>query len=102
MTEKMLGDLGIRRVFLVTHAWHMPRALEVFEKAGVDAVPAPTGFVHKDPIRAGFGFEDRSTYGDWLPNAGALLKSYFALHEYLGRVWYRLRDWLRKEQGIGN
>ena len=94
MTRELLAKLGIDRVFLVTHAWHMPRALGMFEKAGVNAVPAPTGFVHKDPERAGFGFADRATYGDWLPNAGALLKSYFALHEYLGRVWYQFRNWL--------
>ena len=94
MTRELLDKLDIQRVFLVTHAWHMPRALEIFEKAGVNAIPAPTGFVHKNPDRDGFGFADWSTYGDWLPNAGALLKTYYALHEYLGRVWYQFRNWL--------
>lgn len=88
MTGKMLDDLGIQRVFLVTHAWHMPRALEVFERADVDAIPAPTAFVHKVKTEA--------KTSDWLPSAGALLNSYFALHEYLGRAWYRLRNRLRQ------
>ena len=70
MTRDLLDRLDIHRVFLVTHAWHMPRALERFQKAGVDAIPAPTGFVHKDPERAGFGPADRVTYRDWLPGAG--------------------------------
>ena len=88
MTGKMLDELGIHRVFLVTHAWHMPRALEVFERAGVAAIPAPTAFVHKG--------KTETKPSDWYPSAGALLNSYFALHEYLGRVWYRLRDRLRQ------
>ena len=33
-----------RRVYLVTHAWHMPRARLAFEHAGFTVIPAPTGF----------------------------------------------------------
>ncbi|MCW8906941.1 MAG: YdcF family protein [Sedimenticola sp.] len=82
----LLADLlekrGIRRIMLVTHAWHMLRALDVFEGAGIDTQPAPTGFVPSG--------SSRSAYSDWLPDAGALRNSYFALHEHLGRWWYRL------------
>jgi len=28
---------------------------------------------------------------DWIPNAGALSATTHALHEYIGRLWYRIR-----------
>lgn len=83
LTKELLDSLAIRKVLLVTHAWHMPRAVEVFRQAGIEVIPAPTAFYHTDD------FEQE--LWDWLPNAKALLHSYFALHEYLGRVWYQMR-----------
>lgn len=78
----LLEKHGIRKVILVTHAWHMLRALDVFEAAGINTQPAPTGFVSDASTRA--------SYTNWLPSASALRNSYFALHEHLGRWWYRL------------
>ncbi|HEB96414.1 MAG TPA: YdcF family protein [Sedimenticola thiotaurini] len=86
LTRDLLRSRGIGRVLLVTHAMHMPRALEAFQRAGIDAVPAPTRFFHVDD-----GAEELS---DWLPDPRALLISYYALHEQLGRLWYRLREHL--------
>lgn len=79
-STRLLKGLGIGEILLVTHSWHMPRALEAFEQAGMRAVPAPTGL--PGPT-VGLGV------GDWVPNAQALRMSYVALHEMLGRVWYR-------------
>lgn len=81
-SARILGREGVRRVLLVTHAWHMPRAVAAFRRAGLDPVPAPTGF-------AGMPTWDRLS--DWVPSVAGLRASYFALHEYLGRGWYRLR-----------
>ncbi len=45
----LLRDLDVQQVVLVTHGWHMPRALRAFkdaaarEKASWDVVPAPMG-----------------------------------------------------------
>ncbi len=72
---------GIERVFLVTHAWHMPRAVYAFRQAGLDPIPAPTAFVH--------GAGDRLL--DYLPRAYAVRHGYWALHEWLGLLWYRLQ-----------
>jgi uncharacterized SAM-binding protein YcdF (DUF218 family) len=83
-SAQMLGRDGVARVLLVTHAWHMPRAVGSFERAGIETVPAPTAFVHRE---GGSGPE----YRDWLPSARAFLDSYFALHEYLGQAWYQLK-----------
>ncbi len=85
-TGVLLQRLGIRKVFLVTHAWHMPRAMNAFRRTGIEPVAAPTGFAGvREPEK---GLEE------WLPSANAFNKSYYALHEHLGGVWYRLRDTL--------
>jgi uncharacterized SAM-binding protein YcdF (DUF218 family) len=77
----MLAPEGIDRVALVSHGWHLPRAVAVFERAGFQVVPAPTLV----PVGR------RSTALDWLPDAAALERAVLALHEHLGGVWYRLR-----------
>jgi uncharacterized SAM-binding protein YcdF (DUF218 family) len=87
-SRPMLERDGIGRVLLVTHAWHMGRSVEAFERAGIPVIPAPTGFVHRPGWR-----EDLEWY-DWLPDAKALMTSYYAVHEHLGRVWYQIRYWM--------
>jgi uncharacterized SAM-binding protein YcdF (DUF218 family) len=79
-STEILKREGIQRVYVVTHAWHMPRALLAFEKAGLDVVPAPTAFVS----RSGRLWED------FVPSAPAFLLTYYALHEWVGIAWYRL------------
>jgi uncharacterized SAM-binding protein YcdF (DUF218 family) len=85
-TSKLLKTLGIKKVALVTHAWHMPRAMKVFSLNGVDTIAAPTIFT------SGKITVTRSLTKDWLPGSRALRNSYYALHEYIGMAWYRLRD----------
>ncbi len=80
--KPLLNKRGIRKIMLVTHAWHMLRAMDVFVAAGIEVQPAPTGFAH--------GPTGRPAYYAWLPTANAFMNSYFALHEHLGRWWYRL------------
>lgn len=72
---------GIHRIYLVTHAWHMPRAAWAFRRAGLEVVPAPTAFI----TVAGDGFEQA-----WLPSALALYQVSLGLHETTGLLWYRL------------
>jgi uncharacterized SAM-binding protein YcdF (DUF218 family) len=84
-SAELLAEAGVRRILLVTHAWHLPRAVLAFAGTGLEVIPAPTAFVHK----AGAELE----MGDFFPSARALQKSYYALHEYLGLVWYRIREY---------
>lgn len=70
----------IRRIALVTHAWHMPRAAREFEQAGFKIVPAATAYTtrYKTDIFA------------FIPTAAALQKSSLFFHEVIGIAWYRL------------
>ena len=80
---RILGPLGITRIHLVTHAWHVPRARLAFEHAGFRVTAAPTGFTQFDPADLAIG--------DFLPRASALLNSYYFCHEVLGYAMYVLR-----------
>lgn len=83
-TRQLLDELGMKRVYLVTHAFHMPRAVQMFEQAGVHVIPAPLHFLS---LRS----DDASDLVAWLPTTKVLERSYIALHELLGKQWYRMR-----------
>ena len=77
----MLNAAGIRRVFLVTDAWHIPRASKLFRAMGIEVVPAPTMYESAAPI----------SYRSFMPDARALGNAGRAMKEWLGRLWYALR-----------
>lgn len=81
-SAQMLAPAGVKRIVLVTQAFHMPRARLLFAAQGFEVIPAPTHFVSMH----GRGFEA----GSLLPAASALHHSYYALHEWLGIAWIRL------------
>ena len=81
----ILRKEGISRIYLVTHASHLTRAVPIFEHQGFDVTPAPTQFMGFSNNQPGFEF-DRL-----IPNSHALIDSYFALHEYVGVLWYKIR-----------
>jgi uncharacterized SAM-binding protein YcdF (DUF218 family) len=87
-SASMLIHDGVHAVLLVTDAWHMPRAMGAFERVGVVAVAAPTAFIHREGPEEG-------DYRDWLPSAAAFAVSYFALHEWIGSVWYEIKGGMR-------
>ncbi len=83
----ILEKQGLGRVLLVTHAFHMPRAMLSARAAGINAIPAPFAFLHVPPA-----LRQPGEFGDWLPHPGRLGRSYLILHEMAGLVWYRLKD----------
>jgi len=91
-TSELLKKKGIKRILLVSHAWHMPRAVEAFQYFGIDVVPAPTAF-------EGYN-SPRFDLSDIVPDARALHYTALALHEIVGRWWYQYRyyDQLKTEQ----
>jgi uncharacterized SAM-binding protein YcdF (DUF218 family) len=73
---------GVKRILLVTDAMHMPRARAAFERAGLDAVSAPTMFFTRQPL----------TLSAWVPSAEGMRRSWYAIYELLGIGWYRIRS----------
>jgi uncharacterized SAM-binding protein YcdF (DUF218 family) len=80
-TAKLLQADNVTTVILVTHAWHMRRALWSFERVGLHAIPFP----------APLTFDQADRADDYLPNMRALEDSHHALHEAIGLAYYRLR-----------
>lgn len=80
-SARLLRADKVTKILLVTDALHMQRARRIFAQAGLNAIAAPTIF-----YTAG-----RWTPDDFLPKATWLQRSSYALHEWIGLVWYQLR-----------
>lgn len=79
-TARMLKAEGISRIALVSHAWHLRRGVELFERQGLEVHAAPTAFSTRS----------YSLFAFMLPSAGALQSSSYALHEWMGILVQRL------------
>jgi len=77
----ILQGAGISKVLLVTNAWHMKRSLLEFESVGLSPTAAATGYVGTDNVE----------WQSYLPTAKSYLDSSWALHEWLGILWMRIR-----------
>ena len=84
-SAEIIEDRGWQNVILITSGAHMPRALAVFSKAGIEAIPASTD------IRVRFPLYDSPL--DFLPDAEALKRTSDAIREWIGIAVYRLRGW---------
>lgn len=77
---------GIHTIYLVTHAWHMPRSMYAFKRAfqpaGLTVIPAPMGYLALK--------KSDNTLVNCLPALDALNASVYAIHEYIGLLWYRV------------
>lgn len=79
---RILQQAGIKKIYLVTHAWHMPRAADIFRRAGFEVVEAPMAFTtrYQNDLLA------------FLPRADALRDSSIFVHEFIGLLWYRVKS----------
>ena len=77
--------LGQQRFVLVTSATHMPRAMALFRKAGMNPIPAPADYLGDNEP-----WSVRHLL-NLFPHAYAAVLVERALHEYLGLVWTKLR-----------
>lgn len=80
-SARMLKESGIRSIYLVTNAWHMPRSLIAFRHFGLEVIPVPSRFTAAPSLDA----------ESFTPRVSAWLNSYFAIHEWIGIAWYRYR-----------
>ncbi|MDD5393389.1 MAG: ElyC/SanA/YdcF family protein [Thiothrix sp.] len=78
--------VGGDKVLLVTSASHMPRSVGLFQRAGVNVVPAPTHYLEQS--NAAF------SPTDVFPDSDGMQKAQRVVYEYLGILWARLRGQL--------
>ena len=82
---KALAQESVSTIVLVTDVLHMPRSVHAFQAAGsatgLTIVPAPMYFLATAPLNI----------TDFLPSVSGLEISRYALHEFVGEIWYRLR-----------
>jgi len=74
---KIKKVLKEEKFILVTSAYHMPRAMKIFQDNQLNPIPAPADFMPK--CYDNFGI---------FPNANMLLWTQKAIHEYVGIIWY--------------
>ncbi|NCW78763.1 MAG: YdcF family protein [Oxalobacteraceae bacterium] len=80
LASRILRTHQLTRVWLVTDAVHMPRAMMAFERAGIEVIPAPSTFIAAGTL----------SLASFIPTAQALRHSHYALHEWLGLLWYQI------------
>jgi uncharacterized SAM-binding protein YcdF (DUF218 family) len=78
----LLQEQGIQRVLLVTHSFHMRRALAAFDRARQRAKLDIQ--VTAAPMDAQAGHQ--LTLDSWLPSVDGYKDTRLALHEWLGRL----------------
>ena len=69
---------GIAAALLVSHAWHLPRAMDAFAPGGLIVTPAP---LHLTRVSMG-------RMEDWMPRPDHLAESWYALREWTGRLMH--------------
>lgn len=92
--KQILEAQGINRILLVTSAIHMPRSLKIFEKQGIETIPAPTDFLVTEKELTEPGATPQATILNALPQSGPIEQVTRVIKEYIGTVVYWLRGWL--------
>jgi uncharacterized SAM-binding protein YcdF (DUF218 family) len=81
MSATILRAQGISSIYLVTHAWHMRRAIRAFADTGITVTAAPTRL----------DYLPNSWAKALVPDSSAWRLSLYALHEWIGSLYYALR-----------
>lgn len=79
LTVALLRPAGVRRIVLVTHAWHMPRAMRAFTRAA-----GPDLRVEAAPMGLARGLESGPLR--WMPSASGFRDVRAVIHEWLGWI----------------
>jgi uncharacterized SAM-binding protein YcdF (DUF218 family) len=85
-SKKILDERKLKKVILVTSAFHMQRAAGCFRAENIAFDTLPVDY------RA---YDTRKRSGSWLPRPDAFVVSSRAIREWTGRAVYRLRGFAR-------
>lgn len=75
-TSRILKNMDVKKVILVTSAYHMKRSVFCFKKTGIGTIPFPTDYSMSIKAKLHFNL--------FAPSYGGLSTTGVALHEYLG------------------
>ena len=90
--RKLAHEHGWRRILLVSSAYHMPRAMQLFARTGLDILPVPADF-HIVGVESLWEF----SLVRFLPQGEGILRSDTAAREYLGTCFYWARGLFVKD-----
>ena len=82
-SRDLLAKKGLHKPLVISSAWHLPRAVVCFRRAGLTMTPLPVAYRTDRPLR--------HSWRDFLPSAAALSDLQLALREMMGRIWLELR-----------
>lgn len=86
MYTSRLSPAVPKRIWLVTSALHMPRALGAFRAWGFEPCAYPGSSLYT-PFSASIGY--------FMPQSSSLAKAEAAIHEIIGSAVYRVLEWKR-------
>lgn len=94
-SARLLKSKNIHQIILVTSAMHMPRSVALFEKQGIQVIPAPADF---SVTQTGWNDLTRARISsqliNLLPSSSNLNMTTNVMKEYLGILAYRLNGWI--------
>ncbi|MDJ0704092.1 MAG: YdcF family protein [Leptolyngbyaceae cyanobacterium MO_188.B28] len=92
--KQILQERGLNQIILVTSALHMPRSLLIFEKQGIEVIPAATDFSVSEKNLKAIASTPQARALNLIPDARNLNQVSKVMKEYIGLGVYRLRGWL--------
>ena len=84
LTKGIMDKNGYKKGALITSATHMKRSKYIFEKYGVEVIPAPTGYVSR--YKSSYGMDS------YFPNADNFVDIRSAVWEYIGFIFYKIKS----------
>lgn len=78
-TVALLKNAQVRSLLLVTHGWHMQRAVRAFQQSADDAIGV-------EPAPMGLALRDQPGALSWLPSNAGFTRNRQVLREWLGRL----------------
>ncbi|GAB6076328.1 YdcF family protein [Desulfurobacterium crinifex] len=80
-TYEILSKRRVKKICLVTSAYHMPRSYRIFKSVGFSVIPVPADYrVDRAPYK----------WSSYFPRMGNLYDGFSGIHEYIGIVYFEL------------
>ena len=92
-SKRILEQLGVNKILLVTSAIHMPRSVRLFEAQDLEVIPAPVDYSTAESDLTLSGISWQSFLLRLFPGVDDLSLTTRVMKEYLGLLYYQLRGW---------